>query len=60
VPKISVCIPTYNRVHLLAGAIASVLDQTYTDFELLVGDDGSIDSTPLKHTLFDCVLVLIH
>jgi glycosyltransferase involved in cell wall biosynthesis len=52
VPKISVCIPTYNRVHLLASAIASVLDQTYTDFELIVCDDGSTDSTALLMSEF--------
>jgi len=52
VPKISVCIPTYNRVHLLASAIASVLDQSYTDFELIVCDDGSTDSTPLLMSEF--------
>jgi glycosyltransferase involved in cell wall biosynthesis len=52
VPKISVCIPTCNRVHLLAGAIASVLDQTYQDFELIVCDDGSTDSTPLLMSEF--------
>lgn len=51
-PKISVCIPTCNRVHLLASAIASVLDQTYTDFELIVCDDGSTDSTALLMSEF--------
>lgn len=51
-PKISVCIPTCNRVYLLAGAIASVLAQTYTDFELIVCDDGSTDSTPLLMSEF--------
>ncbi|MDQ2099843.1 MAG: glycosyltransferase family 2 protein [Tychonema bourrellyi B0820] len=51
-PKISVCIPTCNRVHLLAGAIASVLAQSYTDFELIVCDDGSTDSTPLLMSEF--------
>jgi len=44
-PKVSVIIPTYNRAHLLARAIQSVLDQTYNDFELIVVDDGSIDNT---------------
>lgn len=44
--KISICIPTYNRVNLLLSAIESVLNQTYTDFELIICDDGSTDSTP--------------
>ena len=44
--KVSVCIPTYNRVHYLAEAIASVQQQTFTDWEVLVCDDGSKDATP--------------
>jgi glycosyltransferase involved in cell wall biosynthesis len=46
VPKISVCIPTYNRSLLLSEAIASVLEQTEANFELIVCDDGSTDGTP--------------
>lgn len=45
VSKISVCIPTYNRVQLLPQAIHSVLEQTELDFELIVCDDGSTDGT---------------
>lgn len=45
VPKISVCIPTYNRSQLLPLAISSVLQQTEKDFELIVCDDGSRDGT---------------
>ncbi|WP_375495050.1 glycosyltransferase family 2 protein [uncultured Nostoc sp.] len=45
-PKITVCIPTFNRVHLLPYAIDSVLNQSEQDFELIVCDDGSKDGTP--------------
>jgi glycosyltransferase involved in cell wall biosynthesis len=45
-PKISICVATYNREHLLPMAIASVLAQTAQDWELIVCDDGSTDATP--------------
>jgi glycosyltransferase involved in cell wall biosynthesis len=44
--KISICIPTFNRVHLLPNAIESVLNQSEQDFELIICDDGSSDGTP--------------
>ena len=43
--NVSVIIPTYNRSNLLREAIESVLQQSYTDFELIVVDDGSTDDT---------------
>ena len=44
-PSVSVCIPTYLGDKTLGAAIESVLAQTYTDFELIVIDDGSPDDT---------------
>ena len=44
-PFISVIIPTFNRKALCKRAISSVLNQTYTNYELLVIDDGSTDGT---------------
>ena len=42
---VSVIIPTHNRSDFLRRAIASVLNQTYQDFELIVVDDASTDNT---------------
>ena len=42
---ISIVIPVYNGEKYLAECIESVLSQTYTDYELLIIDDGSTDST---------------
>lgn len=42
---VSVIMPTYNRADVLPRAIASVLEQSYEHWELLIVDDGSTDST---------------
>lgn len=44
-PRVSVVIPTFNRLHVLPQAIDSVQQQTMSDLELLVVDDGSDDGT---------------
>jgi glycosyltransferase involved in cell wall biosynthesis len=44
-PKVTVVIPTYNRSRYLSQALASVLQQTISDYEVIVVDDGSTDDT---------------
>jgi len=45
-PLFSVIIPTYNAAHLVGATIDSALAQSFPDFEVIVVDDGSTDSTP--------------
>ena len=45
VPKVSVCIPTFNGAMTICESVESVLSQTFTDFELIISDDGSSDET---------------
>ena len=44
-PMITVLMPAYNAEHYIAEAIASVLQQTYANFELIIVNDGSTDGT---------------
>lgn len=46
--KVSICIPVYNAEEFISSTIQSVLDQTYTDFELIVSDNQSTDDTMKK------------
>ena len=44
-PKISIIIPVYNAEAYLHRCVDSVLSQKFKDFELLLVDDGSVDSS---------------
>src|SRR5713226_4493070 len=45
-PQISIVIPTYNGSRFIQSALTTVLSQTFSDWELIVVDDGSADGTP--------------
>ena len=60
-PHVTIVLPVYNHRNLLPGAIASVLAQTYTDFELVVVNDGSTDGTrEYLDGLTDPRIVVVH
>ncbi|MCW3013107.1 MAG: hypothetical protein JWO02_199 [Solirubrobacterales bacterium] len=45
-PRLTVGLPTYNRFERLPRTVASLLGQTFTDFELVISDNASTDATP--------------
>ena len=45
-PRVSVVLPAFDAQAFLRLAVESILDQTFSDFELVVVDDGSSDATP--------------
>ncbi|PPS40646.1 glycosyltransferase family A protein [Chroococcidiopsis sp. TS-821] len=62
-PKVSVLMSVYNGEIYLQGAIESILKQTFQDFEFLIINDGSKDSTPQilsEHAAKDPRIVVIH
>jgi glycosyltransferase involved in cell wall biosynthesis len=53
-PDITAVLCTYNRADRVAGAVRAILDQQDCDFELVVVDDGSTDTTP------DVLAAIVH
>jgi glycosyltransferase involved in cell wall biosynthesis len=45
-PRVSIGLPLYNAERFLEQALDGILAQTFTDFELVISDNGSTDSTP--------------
>ena len=43
--KLSIIVPVYNVEQYLEECISSILGQTYTDFELILVNDGSVDNS---------------
>jgi glycosyltransferase involved in cell wall biosynthesis len=61
IPTVSVVLPTFNSGHLLPRAIKSILEQTLSDFELIVVNDGSTDDTVnIVNQISDQRIILIN
>jgi glycosyltransferase involved in cell wall biosynthesis len=59
---VSVIIPVYNVAPFLRESLDSVINQTYTDLEIIIIDDGSTDSSGLicnEYTM-DCRVKVVH
>lgn len=59
-PFFSIIIPTYKREQLIGNTLKSVLAQTFTDFEVLVIDDGSKDSTNAVVAALNCSQIIYY
>lgn len=62
-PRISVIVPVYNTEDYLEACLESILRQSFSDFEVIVVDDGSTDSCPGicdEYAARDCRIRVIH
>ena len=57
--KVSVVIPVYNSARYLKCSLDSVLTQTYTNIEIIVVDDGSIDNSPSILKQYDDRIIVL-
>lgn len=60
-PAVAVCIPLYMKERFVADTIQSVLDQTFTDFELVIVDNASTDrSGDIAESFDDTRITVVH
>ncbi len=59
-PIISIIMPCYNREDTITKSIDSVMAQTFTDWELLIVDDGSIDNSRQVALNYDDPRITLH
>lgn len=62
-PQVTVLMPVYNAEGFVEGAIESILNQSFADFEFLIINDGSTDSTPdiiTRYALHDSRIIIEH
>lgn len=52
-PRISVCIPAYNRADLLPSLLDSILEQDYSDFEVVISEDDSPERVAIRAVVDD-------
>lgn len=57
--KLSIIVPVYNAEKYLDRTIKNILEQTFTDFELLLIDDGSKDCTKVTILLRWIPLIIV-
>jgi glycosyltransferase involved in cell wall biosynthesis len=50
-PAVSIIVPAYNTAHLIGETLESIAAQTYTDYEVIVVNDGSPDTPALERAL---------
>jgi len=53
-PLVSICIPTYNSSKTIIETLQSIMEQTYDNIEIIVGDNNSSDDTTLKVMALKC------
>jgi glycosyltransferase involved in cell wall biosynthesis len=57
--RVSIVLPTFNRLEILRGTIASVFAQSSPDFELVIADDGSDEETRAFLSQLECARVRV-